>query len=173
LYELVGKEVEEHYFERLKELYLGSSWWRKVGLPVVVVYTPLHGTGARIIPQALRNAGIVDLFLVEEQMQLNSCGSTVQHPNPEDWEVFKLARDLGEKKKADLLLATDLDGDRLGVAVRDSTGDYVPLTGNQLGCLMLNYILSQKKGAGHPFPARDHGADGGDITHGEGDCCRL
>ncbi len=145
LYELVGKEVEERYFERLKELYLGSSWWRKVGLPVAVVYTPLHGTGARIIPQALRNAGIQDLFLVEEQMQLNSCGSTVLHPNPEDWEVFRLARDVGEKKKADLLLATDLDGDRLGVAVRDSTGNYVPLTGNQLGCLMLNYILSQKK----------------------------
>lgn len=148
LYELVGKEVEERYFERLKELYLGLSCWRKVGLPVAVVYTPLHGTGARIIPQALRNSGIVDLFLVKEQMQLDSCGSTILHPNPEDWEVFRLARDLGEKKKADLLLATDLDGDRLGVAVRDSTGYYVPLTGNQLGCLMLNYILSQKKGLG-------------------------
>ncbi len=148
LYELVGKEVEERYFERLKELYLGSSWWRKDGFPVVVVYTPLHGTGARIIPQALRNSGIQDLFLVEEQMQLNSSGSTVRHPNPEDWEVFKLAKDLGEKKKADLLLATDLDGDRLGVAVRDSTGLYVPLTGNQLGCLMLDYILSQKKELG-------------------------
>lgn len=146
LLELVGEDVENLYLEYLQKLSLSSTWWNKSPLPVRVVYTPLHGTGGKLIPQALANAGVTDIFLVPEQME--PCCSTIQNPNPEDWQVYKLAIDLGEKEQADLLLATDLDADRLGAVVRSASGQYVPLTGNQIGYLLLNYILSQKKTQG-------------------------
>ena len=91
-------------------------------------YTPLHGTGAAIIPRVLKKAGVTALFPVAEQMKTDPNCPTVRNPNPEEWEVFDLAVALGKKKKADLLLATDLDGDRLGAAVRNSSGNYIPLT---------------------------------------------
>ncbi|MBS3948450.1 MAG: phospho-sugar mutase [Dethiobacter sp.] len=148
LLELVGAEVDNLYFKHLQSISLSSSWWGKGSLPVRVVYTPLHGTGGKAIPRALANAGITDLFLVSEQLELDPNCSTVQYPNPEDWEVYNLAIALGKEKEADLLLATDLDADRLGAAVRSISGRYVPLTGNQIGCLLLDYILSQRKKQG-------------------------
>jgi len=148
----VGMELFEQYFQQLQEISLTSAWWGGGPLPVRVVYTPLNGTGATAIPRALTNAGVEELFLVAEQMEADPCCSTIKHPNPEDWEVFNLATELGNKTGADLLLATDLDCDRLGVAVRDSSHRYVPLTGNQLGCLMLEYILARKKERGELPP---------------------
>ncbi len=150
LLELVGQEMEEKYLDHLQKLRLVSSWWLQdqAPLPVKVVYTPLHGTGAAIIPRVLKKAGVTALFPVAEQMKTDPNCPTVRNPNPEEWEVFDLAVALGKKKKADLLLATDLDGDRLGAAVRNSSGNYIPLTGNQLGCLMLDYILALKKERG-------------------------
>ena len=144
----VSDQVEKHYLQRLQELSLSSAWWGKDPLPVRVVYTPLHGTGSKLIPQALTNIGVTDFFQVSEQTVMDPFCSTVKCPNPEDWQVYKLAMDLGVKKEADLLLATDLDGDRLGAAVRSTSGQYIPLTGNQIGCLLLDYILSQKKQQG-------------------------
>lgn len=144
LLELVGAEVDNLYFKHLQSISLSSTWWGKGPLPVRVVYTPLHGTGGKAIPRALANAGVTALFLVSEQLELDPNCSTVQYPNPEDWEVYNLAIALGEREEADLLLATDLDADRLGAAVRN-IGRYVPLTGNQIGCLLLDYILSQRK----------------------------
>jgi phosphoglucomutase len=147
-FEPVGPEIVESYLQHLQELRLSPGWCPQGPLPVRVVYTPLHGTGAGIIPRALKNAGVTDLFLVAEQMIMDPRCPTVQYPNPEEWEVFDLALTLGKKEKADLLLATDLDGDRLGAVVRSDSGEYVPLTGNQLGCLMLDYLLFLKKERG-------------------------
>jgi len=148
LFEPVGQEIEELYFKRLQELYFSSDWWGKEPLPVRVVYTPLHGTGSMAVPRALQNAGVKDLFVVPEQAEMDPDCPTVWCPNPEEPEVFDLAVSLGKKEGADLLLATDLDGDRLGAMVRSRTGDYVTLTGNQLGCLMLDYLLSRKQERG-------------------------
>ncbi len=148
LLELVGQDIYELYFQYVQEMSLTSTWWGGGTLPVRVVYTPLHGTGAVAVPRALANAGVKDLILVAEQMTMDPLCSTIICPNPEDWGVFTLAIELGQRKEADLLLATDLDGDRLGAAVRDNSGQYIPLTGNQLGCLMLDYILARKKEKG-------------------------
>ena len=148
LFEPVGQDIEELYFKRLQELYFSSDWWGKGPLPVRVVYTPLHGTGSKAVPRALKNAGVKDLFVVPEQAEMDPDCPTVCCPNPEEPEVFDLAVILGRKEGADLLLATDLDADRLGAMVRSRAGDYVTLTGNQLGCLMLDYLLSRKQERG-------------------------
>ncbi|MDO9536546.1 MAG: phospho-sugar mutase [Bacillota bacterium] len=141
----VPEAVTHRYLELLSSLILSSDWRPKGPLPVRVVYTPLHGTGSEIMPRVLQAAGVEDLFLVPEQTSQDPCCSTVRSPNPEDWDVFQMAIRLGQEKQADLLLATDLDGDRLGAAVRDAKGNFTPLTGNQMGCLMLDYILSRRK----------------------------
>ena len=148
LLERVEVGVYQLYYKHLQEMSLTSSWWGGGPLPIRVVYTPLHGTGAVAVPRALANTGVKDVILVAEQMIMDPYFSTIKSPNPEDWEVFNLAIKLGLEEQADLLLATDLDCDRLGVAVRDYSGQYVPLTGNQLGCLMLDYILARKKERG-------------------------
>ena len=148
LLEWVGADVYDQYFKLLREMDLTADWWSGGPLPVSVVYTPLHGAGAVAVPRALANAGVKDVYLVDEQMVMDPFCSTINCPNPEEWGVFNLAIKQGLKKQADLLLATDLDCDRLGVAVRDHSGQYVPLNGNQLGCLMLDYILSQTKERG-------------------------
>ncbi len=148
LFERVGAEIDNRYYKLLQGISLSSTWWSKGPLPVRVVYTPLHGTGGKAIPRALINARVTELFLVSKQLETDPNCSTVQSPNPEDWEVYNMAITLGEKEQADLLLATDLDADRLGAAVRNTSGRYVPLTGNQIGCLLLDYILSQRKKQG-------------------------
>ncbi|WP_391375644.1 phospho-sugar mutase [Lysinibacillus sp. KU-BSD001] len=107
-----------------------------------LVYTPLHGAGLVPTTRALREAGFINLHIVEEQAIPSGEFPTVAYPNPEEVEAFKLAIALGYQVEADLLLATDPDADRLGVAVWD--GEYKFLTGNQLGALLLNYILQTK-----------------------------
>lgn len=146
--EWVGAEVWESYLKQLREISLAAAPWGEYSLPVRVVYTPLHGTGAVAIPRALAAAGVRDLFPVAEQMKMDPRCPTVKSPNPEDPEVFAMAAELGQKTQADLLLATDPDCDRLGAAVRDGQGRYVPLSGNQLGCLLLDYILARRKELG-------------------------
>ncbi len=139
----VGKEVADQYVKQVSGISFRRNWWAKGPLPVRVVYTPLHGTGADYVPRVLRMNDITDLFPVPEQMVQDPSCPTVKYPNPEDWSVYGMAIDLGQKERADVLMSTDLDADRLGVAVRNVFGGYTPLTGNQLGCLMLAYILSQ------------------------------
>ncbi|MGI6307717.1 MAG: phospho-sugar mutase [Dethiobacteria bacterium] len=134
------------YLEHLQALRLFHRREKLASLKVV--YTPLHGTGAGIIPRALQAAGITNLTVVPEQATADPSSWTIKYPNPEDWDVFALAIQWGERNGADLLLATDLDADRLGVAVRDPKNRFIPLTGNQLGGLLLEYVLSRKKETG-------------------------
>lgn len=144
----VTADIKNRYLELLRGLSLSSDWCPDGLLPVRVVYTPLHGTGSEIMPRALRAAEVQDLFLVPEQALQDPCCPSVHSPNPENWEVFAMAIQLGQKQQADLLLATDLDADRLGAAVQDGKGNFTPLTGNQMGSLMLDYILSRRKAQG-------------------------
>lgn len=142
---IIGEELQEKYLDCLQRIHLGGAGEAGGKLPLKVVYTPLHGTGTLLVPRALKRAGITELLVVPEQEEPDPLCRTVISPNPEDWEVFRLAINLGKQKDADLLLATDLDADRLGVAVKDPAGEYLPLTGNQLGGLLLDYILARKE----------------------------
>jgi len=113
-----------------------------------IVYTQLHGTGQKLVPQALQNYGFQHITIVDEQKNPDPNFPTVSAPNPEEAQAFQLTIQYGKQANADLLLATDPDADRLGIAVKNNSGDYVLLTGNQTGALLLYYVLSQKKEKG-------------------------
>jgi len=110
-----------------------------------LVYTPVHGTGSKYVPEILKRLGFTNLYVVPEQMEPNGDFPTVSIPNPEDKGVYSLAIELAKKVGANLILATDPDADRTGVAVRNSEGEYILLNGNQIGVLLLNHILETKK----------------------------
>ena len=107
-----------------------------------IVYTPFHGVGGAITPQVLRQLGFRNLWCVEEQMAPDGTFPTLPSPNPEDPRGFALAERLGREVGADILVATDPDADRVGIAVRDGDGNYVPVTGNRTGALLTHYLLS-------------------------------
>ena len=114
-----------------------------------IVYTPLHGSGLKPTVRGLKEAGFTNIHIVEEQAVQDGAFPTVPYPNPEEQAAFEMAIQLGNKTGAELLLATDPDADRLGVAVKEVGADqYRLLTGNQLGALLLHYILSTKKEKG-------------------------
>lgn len=113
-----------------------------------VVYTPLNGTGNKPVRRALTGAGLTELHVVPAQENPDGHFPTCPKPNPEERSAFNEALKLTEGLKPDLLLATDPDCDRVGIAVRDTAGEYVLLTGNETGCLVLHYILSQRKANG-------------------------
>lgn len=141
---MLAEEMDAAYQKQLKTLKLG-------GFPrdeVSIVYTPIHGTGNIPVQQALRNFGYKQVEVVKEQEQPDPAFSTVEYPNPEEKDALRLAIQLGAKIDADLLLATDPDADRLGVAIAIPTGGYELLTGNQLGAVLLNYVLEQRQLAG-------------------------
>lgn len=141
---ILAEDMDESYQEKLKTLKMGEFPRDEVK----IVYTPIHGTGNVPVQQALGNFGYTDVTVVPEQERPDPAFSTVEYPNPEEEEAFRLAIRLGAKTDADLLLATDPDADRLGAAILLPTGGYDLLTGNQLGVLLLNYLLEQRKQAG-------------------------
>jgi len=142
--QMIGKEFDLAYLSALDTLKL-----RKIGKSdLKIVFTPLHGTAHYLVPEGLKRFGFKNIILVEEQMNADPNFSTVVSPNPEEHAAFEYAIRYGNKCHADILLATDPDADRLGVAVKNKEGQYQVLTGNQTGALMLHYILEQKQRAG-------------------------
>lgn len=115
---------------------------------LVVVFTPLHGTGNVPVRRVLEKLGFTQVHIVKEQEQPDANFSTVKSPNPEEREAFAMAIELGKQAGADLLIGTDPDADRMGAVVRTATGEYEILTGNQSGSLLVHYVLSQMKAAG-------------------------
>lgn len=113
-----------------------------------IVYTPLHGTGGTLIPKALNELGYKNVYLVDKQMIPDSNFSTVKSPNPEDKVALEMGIDILLKNNADILIATDPDADRMGVVVRDKTGGYIIITGNQIGSILEYYLLSELKKSG-------------------------
>ncbi|WP_433944351.1 phospho-sugar mutase [Paenibacillus sp. SN-8-1] len=118
------------------------------GKDVVIVYTPLHGTGNVPVRRVLDKLGFTQVHIVAEQEQPDAEFSTVKSPNPEEREAFTLAIELGKKVGADLLMGTDPDADRMGAVVKDANGEYQILTGNQSGSILVHYLLSQLKSGG-------------------------
>nr|WP_122012014.1 phospho-sugar mutase [Maliibacterium massiliense] len=144
---MIGKEMDDAYIARVKSLSLRPDLIEKLGDDFKVVYTPLHGTGNVPVRRVLTEIGVKHLFVVPEQELPDPDFSTVRSPNPEDHDAFTLAIAMAKKVGADVVLGTDPDCDRIGVLV--SEGDvYTVLTGNQTGCLLLNYILEQRKAQG-------------------------
>ncbi|MFT8709480.1 MAG: phospho-sugar mutase [Sporolactobacillus sp.] len=148
LLEIVGDAVDQAYQEKLKTLSLNPEIIQHVGADLKIVFTPLHGSSYHPIVNGLKNWGFKNVTVVSEQKDPDPEFSTVKSPNPEEHAAFKIAIDYGKRLDADILLGTDPDSDRLGVAVKNDEGDYVVLTGNQTGAVLLDYLLSQKKAKG-------------------------
>ncbi|WP_409306096.1 phospho-sugar mutase [Peribacillus sp. SCS-155] len=146
LIEIIGQALDDAYNEKLMTVSEDPSLAKEVD--VKVVFTPLHGTANKSVRLGLEGLGYTNVYVVEEQELPDPNFSTVTSPNPEEHAAFELAIKLGNEVSADLLIATDPDADRLGVAVKNDEGEYVVLTGNQTGALLLDYILSQKKEKG-------------------------
>ncbi len=144
----IGAEVDAAYTEALKTIQLNLELVEEAGNELKIVFTPLHGSGNKPVREGLKAFGFTNVTVVKEQELPDPDFSTVQSPNPEEHAAFELAIRYGKEIDADLLMATDPDADRLGVAVKDSSGEYVVLTGNQLGALMLHYLLIKKKEQG-------------------------
>ena len=144
---IIGKEVDDEYIKRVEGLSVRPDLLKKLGDEFKVVYTPLHGTGNIPVRRVLKELGLKNVYVVPEQELPDPNFSTVRSPNPEDHAAFTLAIELAEKVGADIVLGTDPDCDRIGVLVNND-GEYTVLTGNQTACLILNYLLTQKKEMG-------------------------
>lgn len=146
LIQLVGEDLDDAYFEAV--LPLIDKKTIAACRDIKIVYTPIHGSGCKPVCRAFKELGLTGVQLLEAQAQPDGDFSTVKSPNPENIEALSMAIDYAEKTGARLVAGTDPDCDRVGVAVRDKNGDYVPLTGNQLGCVLLDGLLKAKKEAG-------------------------
>ena len=145
LIRIIGQEVDEAYMKVVLAERIRPNAIPDVADDFKVVYTPFHGTGRILVPEVLKRAGLKHLFCVPEQMIPDGRFPTVKSPNPEDKAGFALAMKIAEENGCDLLIGTDPDADRAGVIVRASNGEFVPLTGNQIGVMLLSYIIEARK----------------------------
>ena len=142
---IIGEDIDKTYLDRVRELTLNDA---DIDKSINVVYTPLNGTGNIPVRRILRERGFQNIHVVPEQEMPDGDFPTVGYPNPEDTRAFAYAEALGKKVKADLLLATDPDCDRLAIMAKDKNGNYRAFNGNQTGALLIYYILSSKKNLG-------------------------
>ena len=145
---LMGKETDDKFLANVLAQINDKASVAKVADTFTMVYTPFHGTGYQQIPYVLGELGIRHLHCVPEQMVIDGTFPTVKSPNPETPESFALALDLAKKVNADLILGSDPDADRVAIQVKDKTGQYVQISGNQTGVLLLDYLIGAKKRAG-------------------------
>ncbi|MGG3890413.1 phospho-sugar mutase [Metabacillus fastidiosus] len=143
LIKIIGEEIDQAYTEKLTTISVNPNLSNEVD--VSIVFTPLHGTANKPVRRGLEALGYKNVTVVKEQELPDPDFSTVKSPNPEEHEAFTLAIRDGERTGADLLIATDPDADRLGIAVKNNEGQYIVLTGNQTGAILLHYLLSEKK----------------------------
>lgn len=149
LYHEIGKSLDDRYDEELLKLVENMDIVKSFASQIKIVYTPLHGTGNLPVRRILKKLGFNNVYIVSEQECPDGNFPTVDYPNPESADAFKLALKLAKDKEADLVMATDPDADRLGVYVRDTdTGEYHALTGNMSGALICQYLLEQKEAKG-------------------------
>ena len=139
---LIGNEVDERYLSAVESQIVDKNAIKNVADTFKVVYSPLHGAGHYLVPEVLRRVGVKNLYTVEEQMVLDGRFPTVAKPNPEYPETFELAKKLANKHGCDLMIATDPDADRVAVTARNSSDEFVTFTGNQIGLLLIDYIIS-------------------------------
>lgn len=140
----IDEEVEEKYYR----LTLEKTLEEDIDKEISIVYTPLNGVGNLPVRRVFKTRGFVNVHLVEEQVEPDPTFKSVGYPNPEDLNAFKKSVELGEKIDADILIATDPDCDRVAMMAKDATGTFVPFSGNQIGALLIDYILSRRKANG-------------------------
>lgn len=140
---IIGQETDEAFLENVMKQSIDKDAVNKAADDLKIVYTPFHGCGYRLVPEALRRLGIKHLYCVDEQMVIDGNFPTVESPNPENPEGFYLAVDLAKKVGSDLIIGTDPDSDRIGTMVRKGD-DYVTISGNQLGVLLIDYIINSR-----------------------------
>ena len=145
--EILGQETDEAFLEQVLSQAIDKEAVAAVADDFKIVYTPFHGCGYKLVPEALKRLGIKHLYPVDEQMVIDGSFPTVESPNPENPEGFYLAIDLAKKVGSDLIIGTDPDSDRIGTMVR-SGDEYVTISGNQMGVLLLDYVISAKKATG-------------------------
>lgn len=145
LFNIISESVDDRYIVELKKQIINPNLIKDIANDFTIVYTPLHGTGNIPVRRILEETGFKNVYVVPEQEMPDSNFTTVSYPNPEDIKAFELAIKLGKEKNADVILATDPDADRLGVLAKNKDGDYYPLTGNMIGVLLAEYIITQKK----------------------------
>ncbi|MBM7646903.1 phosphoglucomutase [Scopulibacillus daqui] len=144
LLKMIGEEVDNAYQDHLKTIAIQPDVIEKAG-DLNIVFTPLHGTALKPVTEGFKNWGFTNVTVVEEQAEPDPEFPTVKLPNPEEHEAFTIAVRYGKKLDADILLGTDPDADRMGVAVKNHSGEYTVLTGNQTGAILLHYILKHKQ----------------------------
>ena len=148
LVEVIGAETDEAFLENVMAMSINKSVVEKVADEVKIVYTPFHGAGYKLVPEALRRLGVKHLYPEPQQMVIDGNFPTVVSPNPENPEGFYLAVDLAKEVGSDLIIGTDPDSDRVGTMVRGKDGEYRTITGNQMGVLLLDYIITARREAG-------------------------
>lgn len=145
--ELIGEEIDQLYLDKITELSVSKDAIKRQK-DLKIVYSPIHGTGITLVPKALKMFGFENVILVDEQTTPDGNFPTVIYPNPEEKEALTLAIKKAQKVDADLVLATDPDADRVGIAIKNNDNEFILLNGNQTGSMLINYLLSAWEDAG-------------------------
>ena len=145
LIEVIGENIDRRYMEEVLKQRVNPEAITKVADSLSIVYTPLHGAGITLVPKVLEAAGVKNLAIVEAQAEPDGDFPTLHFPNPEFPEAFVLGREIAEKIGSELIVATDPDADRVGVMAKDKSGEFKCISGNQMGALLLDYIITAYK----------------------------
>lgn len=147
---LIGKDIEDKYMNDLMGYLVNPDIIKKHN-DIKIVYTPIHGSGYKMVPMALKKAGFTNITTLETVQPPNGNFPTVESPNPENPEALKMAVDKAKEIGAELVMGTDPDCDRMGCALLDRDKNYIYLTGNQIGSIILHYLITNKKNIKNPF----------------------
>ncbi|MER0280676.1 phospho-sugar mutase [Clostridioides difficile] len=138
---ILDNEVDDEFIKAVKKQVLRQNIINEYGKKLKTIYTPIHGTGNKPVRRVLDECGFENVMVVKEQELPDSNFSTVKYPNPEEKSVFNIAIEMAKSNNTDLIIGTDPDCDRVGVVVKDSSGEYIVLNGNQVGSLLVRYII--------------------------------
>ena len=139
---ILDQDMDEKYLAAVMQQLVNPDAIKNVANDLQIVYSPLHGTGYRLIPDVLARCGVEHLYVVPEQMEINGDFPTVEKPNPEYPEVFELGVEIANNVGSTLVIATDPDADRVGVVTKNNEGKFVTISGNQMGALLIDYIIT-------------------------------
>ena len=145
---ILDEQFDEKYLAAVLATAVNGNAVKEVADELKVVYTPLHGAGYRLVPEVFKRIGLKHLYTVDEQMIPNGDFPTVEKPNPEYSAVFKLGIDIANRVGSDLVIATDPDSDRVGVMTRTENGEFATISGNQMGALLLDYVIKARRDLG-------------------------
>lgn len=155
---MLGAKTDEKYLAQVVAQAVNPEAVKAVADDLAIVYTPLHGTGHKLVPEVMKRIGLKNLYTVPEQMIIDGNFPTVPKPNPEYGQVFELGIEIANRVGSDLIVATDPDADRVGVMTRTADGSFMTITGNQMGALLLDYILTAYEETGsmpdHPYAVK-------------------